>query len=112
MASARPEVRGINIDPQTRCEHYQGATDVVAIKMKCCGTYYACKDCHEAVAGHAIEAWPENEWTQLAILCGACGSELTIHQYMGSDFRCPFCRAPFNPGCKKHYHYYFGVAAR
>jgi hypothetical protein len=32
-----PEVRGINLDSQTRCEHNHGPTDIVAIKMHCCG---------------------------------------------------------------------------
>ena len=46
MAPHRPEVLGVNLDPQTRCEHYHGPTDIIAIKMKCCGRYYACKECH------------------------------------------------------------------
>jgi uncharacterized CHY-type Zn-finger protein len=35
MVTTLPEVRGINLDPQTRCEHYHGPTDIIAIKMKC-----------------------------------------------------------------------------
>ena len=54
--------------------------------MKCCGVYYACKDCHHALAGHPIEVWPDSEWIEKAILCGACGQELTIHQYMQCEF--------------------------
>jgi uncharacterized CHY-type Zn-finger protein len=103
-------VRGINLDPQTRCEHYHGSTDIIAIKMKCCGVYYACKDCHAAMADHEITVWPENEWNQEAILCGACGTTLTILQYMQSDSRCPACRAQFNPRCCDHYHCYFQVS--
>jgi uncharacterized CHY-type Zn-finger protein len=104
-----PDVRGINLDPQTRCEHYHGVTDIIAIKMKCCGVYYACKDCHAALADHQIQVWPESGWSEQAVLCGACGTELTIHQYMRSDYRCPACRAPFNPGCRNHYHLYFDI---
>ena len=74
MVTTLPEVRGVNLDPQTRCEHYHGPTDIIAIKMKCCGVYYACKDCHNALADHQIEVWPEREWDQPAILCGACGA--------------------------------------
>jgi uncharacterized CHY-type Zn-finger protein len=111
MQATRPEIRGVNLDPQTRCQHYHGATDIIAIKMKCCGVYYACKDCHAALADHPIDTWPENLWTQTAILCGACGTELTIHQYLHSDSQCPACRAHFNPGCRTHYHYYFAMAA-
>jgi uncharacterized CHY-type Zn-finger protein len=102
-----PEVRGVNLDRQTRCEHYQGPTDIIAIKMKCCGVYYACKDCHAALAGHEIRVWPQTEWDQQAILCGGCGTEFTIHQYLRSESRCPACGAPFNPGCRNHYHFYF-----
>ncbi|MGD0545909.1 MAG: CHY zinc finger protein [Candidatus Acidiferrales bacterium] len=103
------DVRGVNLDSQARCEHYHGPTDIIAIRVKCCGVYYACKDCHAALAGHEIEVWPENEWNQKAILCGACGTELTIDQYMKCEFRCPACREHFNPGCRNHYHFYFGV---
>jgi len=101
------DVRGVKLDAETRCEHYHGPTDIIAIKMKCCGVYYACKDCHEALAGHGIEVWPESEWEQKAILCGACGTELTVHQYMRCESRCPNCRRHFNPRCRNHYHFYF-----
>jgi len=107
MVSTFPNVRGVNLDSQTRCEHYHGPTDIVAIKMKCCDLYYACKDCHAALADHEIQVWPENDWNQQAILCGACGTELTIHQYMLSESRCPVCAERFNPGCRNHYHFYF-----
>jgi len=110
MVRNLPDVRGINLDPQTRCEHYHGPTDIVAIKMKCCGVYYACTDCHAALANHQIEVWPENEWNQEAILCGACGTELTIHQYMHSESRCPACCERFNPRCRNHHYLYFQVS--
>jgi uncharacterized CHY-type Zn-finger protein len=107
MVRSLPDVRGVNVDSQTRCEHYHGPTDTIAIKMKCCGVYYACKDCHVALADHQIETWPESEWTEQAILCGACGTELTIIQYFRSDNHCPSCGVQFNPGCRNHYHFYF-----
>jgi uncharacterized CHY-type Zn-finger protein len=75
--------------------------------MACCGVYYACKDCHELVAGHSIEVWPRSEWNVRAILCGACGHELTIREYMDSGYLCPHCKAAFNPGCRNHYQFYF-----
>ena len=102
-----PRVRGIEIDAQTRCLHYHSATDIVAIKMKCCGVYYACKDCHIALAGHAIAVWPGSEWEQRAVLCGACGAELTIQAYLQCESRCPACGAAFNPRCRTHHHFYF-----
>jgi uncharacterized CHY-type Zn-finger protein len=111
MSPRFPEVRGINLDEQTRCEHYRGPTDIIAIKMKCCGDYYACKDCHATLADHQIQTWPEKEWNQPAILCGACGAELTILQYMQSESRCSACSAPFNPRCRNHYHFYFEIEA-
>ena|SRR5579875_117282 len=84
--------------------------DIVAIKMKCCGTYYACKDCHEALAGHEIAVWLRSERWQRAVLCGHCQTELTIDDYLGSGNRCPACGAGFNPGCAKHYPYYFEMS--
>jgi uncharacterized CHY-type Zn-finger protein len=107
MPNSVPEVRGVNLDAQTRCAHFHGSTDIIAIKMKCCGVYYACKDCHAALADHPIEVWPEAEWEEKAILCGACQSELTILEYMGCGYSCPRCGAQFNPKCQNHYHYYF-----
>ena len=103
----RPTVRGVDVDPQTRCAHWHSARDIIAIKMKCCGVYYACKDCHDALAGHAAAVWPRAEWQTPAILCGACGTELAIRQYLDSENTCPACGAGFNPGCRNHYHFYF-----
>ncbi|HXQ09443.1 MAG TPA: CHY zinc finger protein [Caulobacteraceae bacterium] len=105
--SARPIVHGLNLDAETRCAHWASSLDIVAIKMRCCGVYYACKDCHAAMAGHPITLWPRASWNESAILCGACGAELSINAYMRSGDRCPACTAPFNPGCRTHYHFYF-----
>jgi uncharacterized CHY-type Zn-finger protein len=80
-----PSVRGVDLDPETRCAHYHGPTDIIAIKTKCCALSYACKDCHEDLADHPIEVWAQSEWNQQAILCGACGTELAIRQYMQCD---------------------------
>lgn len=108
MKINRPQnVQGIDVDAQTRCEHYNSPLDVIAIRMKCCGIYYACKECHLALADHPIEVWPRSEWDQRAVLCGTCGHELTISEYMASGYACPACRAAFNPGCRNHYHFYF-----
>jgi len=107
MPDARPAVRGLALDDETRCAHWRSPLDIVAIKMRCCGTYYACKDCHEALAGHRIEVWPRAEWAAPAVLCGACGAEHSIETYMHSGDRCPACGAGFNPGCRNHYRFYF-----
>ena len=107
MAKHHPTVRGVDIDEQTRCSHYRSALDIIAIKMKCCGLYYACKDCHDDLADHAIQVWPRNEWDQQTVLCGVCGHELTTTQYMSCNNQCPSCKASFNPGCRNHCHFYF-----
>jgi uncharacterized CHY-type Zn-finger protein len=103
-------VRGLDVDQATRCKHWHSPLDVIAIKMKCCGEYYACKDCHDELADHAIAVWPRNEWDTCAILCGVCSDELTIQQYMDCGNVCPSCGAGFNPGCREHYQYYFEAA--
>jgi uncharacterized CHY-type Zn-finger protein len=100
MKPSVPPVIGVDLDSQTRCAHYRSDLDVIAIKMKCCGTYYACKDCHEALAGHPIEVWPRAEWDQPAVLCGVCATEMTIRQYLACSNQCPNCAAQFNPGCR------------
>jgi len=97
----------VEVDAETRCIHYRSALDIIAIKMACCGVYYACKDCHAALADHEIKVWPCSEWGGHAILCGACGNELTIHEYMSSGYSCPRCAAQFNPACRNHYRFYF-----
>jgi uncharacterized CHY-type Zn-finger protein len=102
-----PHVYGVGLDRQTRCAHYNTSLDIVAIKMKCCGLYYACKDCHEELAGHTIDVWPPSEWHQPAVLCGACGVELSVQAYMDFGDTCPACGAAYNPGCRNHYHFYF-----
>ena len=107
MVGMRPQIAGIDLDPETRCAHYRSALDIVAIKMKCCGVYYACKECHDALAGHEIEVWPRGEWDQAAIFCGVCRAELSVREYLECSDKCPNCSSPFNPGCHKHRHYYF-----
>lgn len=97
------------VDAQTRCAHYHSPTDIIAIKMKCCGVYYACKDCHIELAGHPIAVWPRDQWNQPAVLCGICRTELSIHEYLHCNSHCPHCNATFNPNCRNHHHFYFGI---
>ena len=106
-----PSVRGIDLDSETRCAHWRTPLDIIAIKMKCCGIYYACKDCHDALADHPAQVWPQSEWNQKAVLCGACKAELRIRDYLECENVCPACGARFNPGCRYHYHYYFEMDA-
>ncbi|MBO8175885.1 MAG: hypothetical protein H0Z31_00350 [Bacillus sp. (in: Bacteria)] len=109
MKKARPIVKGKLVDEQTRCIHYHSERDIIAIKFKCCKTYYPCYFCHAEVADHRSLRWTKDEWKMKAILCGNCGNELTIHQYMTCHSQCPYCDASFNPGCQNHYHLYFEI---
>jgi len=103
------EVRGIGVDAQTRCAHYNSPVDVIAIKMKCCRAYFACKECHDALADHQLEPWPHDKQAERAVLCGVCGAELTIANYLESATHCPMCNASFNPRCREHHEYYFSA---
>ncbi len=103
----RPEVKGVDLDPQTRCAHYHSALDIIAIRMACCGTYYACRECHDALADHEATLVPASAWEAPGVLCGACGIEISVKAYMAGDSQCPGCGAAFNPGCKTHLHLYF-----
>ena len=103
----RPQVHGLTLDPETRCQHYHSQLDIIAIKMRCCGTYYACSQCHDELAGHSAEVWPIADWGEAAVLCGACGTQLSVRRYLGCANQCPSCGAGFNPGCRHHHHFYF-----
>ena len=100
-------VKGKLVDPQTRCEHYHGPLDVVAIKFPCCGTYYPCHLCHDAIADHKSFARPRASFGERAILCGVCSHELTVHEYLSCNYVCPHCAAKFNPACANHAYLYF-----
>jgi len=112
LQSVKSSINGINVygktvDNQTRCQHWHSDLDVIAIKFKCCEKYYPCFSCHQEEADHEPEVWSKAEYDTKAILCGVCGSELTITEYQASGNTCPNCTAAFNPGCSKHYHLYF-----
>jgi len=101
-------VLGKTVDDQTRCAHYAGPLDVIAIRFACCGEYYPCFRCHAECADHPARVWPEADFGSRAILCGVCGTELTIDEYRSRE-DCPTCGAAFNPGCRLHAHLYFDV---
>lgn len=104
------EVRGLGVDAETRCAHYDGDRDVVAFAFPCCDAFYPCFRCHDAVAAHDREPWGADEGDVRAVLCGACGQRLSIDAYRTSEFACPACGHAFNPGCANHYDRYFRVA--
>ena len=105
--AGQPIVKGKTVDAHTRCMHYNSALDIIAIKFKCCGTYYPCYFCHQEEADHAAEIWKVTELDTKAILCGNCYVEMTIRDYKNSGYHCPSCNAPFNPKCSNHDHLYF-----
>lgn len=105
------KVYGRIIDDQTRCAHWSGPTDVIAIRFKCCDRYYPCFDCHAEAETHTPIRWPREEFTRPGVLCGVCRTELTIAGYLASDFTCPECGAAFNPGCALHYELYFDLGS-
>lgn len=109
-SSSPPIVHGIDVTPTTQCAHWHSERDVIAIKHKCCGRYYACISCHEALAGHAAEVWPRGGGADGAaevVLCGRCRRQMTADEYLGCGNVCPGCGAGFNPGCARHYNLYF-----
>jgi uncharacterized CHY-type Zn-finger protein len=105
---ARPRVYGATVDAHTRCEHYAGPTDIIAIKFRCCDRFYPCFRCHADAESHPAAQWAPTEWAERAILCGDCGQTLTIAAYR-SVSACPSCGSAFNDGCRLHAHLYFQV---
>ncbi len=100
---------GVAVDAETRCDHYASTRDVVAIRFPCCDRYYPCFRCHAAVADHEPERLPADEFDEAAVLCGRCGSTLSVDAYLDCDDACPDCGAAFNPGCRRHRDRYFEV---
>jgi len=100
-------VMGVDVDPETRCAHHHNERDIIAIKFKCCGKWFSCHQCHATLAGHIAEIWLKEEFGEPAVLCGNCGGQLTIREYLQSESVCPHCERQFNPGCARHHHLYF-----
>ena len=101
------EVHGVDVDAETRCAHWHSPLDIIAIRFKCCGRWYPCFECHFALADHPASVWSKDEFGEHAILCGVCGTTLSIGEYSTGDPDCPACSSAFNPGCSKHFHLYF-----
>jgi len=103
-------LRGALVDDQTRCIHWSGPLDVVAMRFACCDAYWPCFKCH-AAAEHPPERWPRARFDEPAVLCGVCRDEMSVTEYLGVT-ACLACAAPFNPGCSLHHHLYFEVEPR
>ncbi len=99
-------VHGMLVDGQTRCDHYAGPLDVIALRFACCGDWYPCHLCHSALAGHEARQWSTDDRFTEAVLCGVCGNPLSIKAYLEVS-ACPACSAGFNPGCRLHHDLYF-----
>lgn len=91
------EIIGLDVDYQTRCEHSASALDVLALRFKCCGAYYACVECHDALAGHEVKVWGNLDHDAKVLLCGACRTEFTIQILLQCNDRCPNCNTALNP---------------
>ncbi|GKU80819.1 CHY zinc finger protein [Niallia sp. NCCP-28] len=100
------KIFGFPVDKETRCIHYHGEVDVIAIKFFCCNHYYPCYKCHEEEANHPIKRWPKQRFDEKAILCGVCKMEHTINAYKNMKV-CSNCGAKFNDRCELHYPLYF-----
>jgi len=98
---------GVGVNERTQCAHYHSERDLIAIKLKCCGVFYACIKCHNETVDHAPVVWGRAERDAEAILCGNCYHMLRIADYFACNSRCPQCQAAFNPGCANHYDLYF-----
>ena len=109
MNSIISNVKGKTVDENTRCVHYHSVLDIIAIKFKCCQTYYACIHCHEELTNHTPQVWKKEEWNNKAVFCGNCKYELTINEYLNSKYQCPSCSSSFNPKCSNHNHLYFEI---
>lgn len=110
---AETRVYGLPIDPQTRCIHWSSALDIVALSHPCCGRFYPCAECHDAVAGHERTTWPMGTGER-CVLCGVCGYTMTAGEYLstgeqGGKKGCPRCGAGFNPRCGLHREKYFSA---
>lgn len=103
------KVYGVEVDHQTRCKHYHSNVDIIAIRFPCCDAYHPCYECHKEVADHPAARWSKDQTDERAILCGACGHQLTIHEYLTNKSACSACNANFNAGCRAHYHLYFDL---
>ncbi|SCV02318.1 LANO_0F16710g1_1 [Lachancea nothofagi CBS 11611] len=107
--------RGLLIDNQTRCVHWNSELDIVCFKFKCCQKFYSCHSCHDSLETHTTKRYSlTKDQKEPVVLCGACRNIMTFDQYQsklacGSHLQCPSCRAPFNPNCKLHYSIYFDI---
>lgn len=107
MQIKNQHVRRLEVSQHTGCLHYNSTFDVISIKCKDCNQYYACYECHIALADHPFGRWHPEEFDTKAILCGRCSAEMTIEQYLSCNSLCMYCKTSLNPNCKTHWSLYF-----
>jgi Uncharacterized conserved protein len=100
-------LRGVGVDSETRCVHYNTRQDVIALRFGCCEQYFPCHACHEAVADHDPVPWPRARFEESAVLCGVCRNTLSAREYLANPLECPICGVKFNPDCQAHHAEYF-----
>ncbi|MFT4234012.1 MAG: CHY zinc finger protein [Microbacterium sp.] len=105
-ALAGHAVHGAAVDAETRCVHWHGPDDVLAILFPCCDRWYPCHACHEEDADHPAAPWPSGSDEMHALLCGRCGQTTAIGDYLATN-ACAGCGEGFNPGCRLHHSLYF-----
>ncbi|MEM1057086.1 MAG: hypothetical protein AAGI52_16310 [Bacteroidota bacterium] len=103
-------LRGVEVDAQTRCAHYDGLHDIIALRSAGDETFAPCHQCHEATTGQPFQPWPADRFDEPAVYCGACRETLTATEYLASPEACPRCGTAFNPGCAAHHELYFEIA--
>lgn len=89
--------------------HWSGPVDIVALSHPCCGRFYPCAECHDAVTEHERTTWPR-DGGEKCVLCGNCGHFMTAKEYMkASEEGACRCGHGFNPRCKLHWERYFSA---
>lgn len=104
-----PHILGRVLDEAGRCAHWHSERDILSIQFPCCGEFWACRECHDELADHPAEVWPNGRFDAQALMCGVCRATQTITDYLMNPNACPSCGAEFNPGCASHHPLYFEV---
>ena len=109
--ATRP-ITGVQADDAGRCAHWNGPSDVVAFRFPCCDTWWACRNCHDAQAGHAAAPIPRQvQHARSSVLCGACYTRFHAHAYLARrEEACEACGHAWNPACRGHEGRYFAPA--
>lgn len=101
-------MKGLEVDSKSRCKHWHSEVDIVSLRFPKDEVFYPCYECYEAIHQKLPPKWKKENFDEaLAILCGNCGTAMHVSTYLNAANTCPTCQHPFNPGCAKHYPYYF-----